>query len=132
MELAPADRVSVDGASRLSSFLHDLPGGASSDTATSFTYNPVSQIASSSRSNDLYAWNGAVTVNRLYVANGLNQYQQVASGTFAYDANGNLTSDGADTYTYDVENRMVGRTTSAYTAHFRYDPLHYGDTCNNP
>ena len=27
--------------------------------------------------------------------------------TFAYDANGNLTSDGDTTYVYDVENRLV-------------------------
>ena len=29
--------------------------------------------------------------------------------TFTYDANGNLTSDGTTTLTYDVENRLVGR-----------------------
>ena len=38
------------------------------------------------------------------------------------DVNGNLTSDGTTTYTYDVENRLVGAS-GAKTAGLRYDPL---------
>jgi hypothetical protein len=34
-------------------------------------------------------------VNRLYTTNGLNQYTQAGTATFAYDPNGNLTSDGS-------------------------------------
>ena len=37
-------------------------------------------------------------------------------------ANGNLTSDGSNTYTYDVENRLVGRS-GAGSATLFYDPL---------
>ena len=40
--------------------------------------------------------------------------------TFAYDANGNLTSDGSRTYLYDVENRLVA---SSNGAALTYDPL---------
>jgi RHS repeat-associated protein len=46
---------------------------------------------------------------------------------FSYDADGNLTSDGRWTYTWDAENRLVGMAvnTSAgpqYTLTFAYDP----------
>ena len=37
-------------------------------------------------------------------------------------ANGNLTSDGSNTYTYDVENRLVSRS-GATNATLYYDPL---------
>ncbi len=44
--------------------------------------------------------------------------------TLAYhhDANGNLTSDGSTTFTYDVENRLVSAS-GAKSAQLRYDPL---------
>jgi RHS repeat-associated protein len=46
----------------------------------------------------------------------------VGPAIFGYDANGNLTSDGANSFVYDVENRLVSRTGAA-TANLRYDPL---------
>lgn len=49
--------------------------------------------------------------------NGLNQYTTAGPASFGYDLNGNLPSDGANNYTYDAENRLVGGTTLAY------DPL---------
>jgi len=39
-----------------------------------------------------------------------------------YDANGNLTSDGVNTYTWDARNRLVSISGGA-TANFVYDPL---------
>ena len=38
-----------------------------------------------------------------YTANALNQYTQVAGVAFTYDANGNLTNDGKQTYRYDAQ-----------------------------
>jgi RHS repeat-associated protein len=51
-----------------------------------------------------------------------------AAATFTYDANGNLTSDGTSTFTYDVENRLVGRSgpssgSGGSGVTLRYDPL---------
>jgi hypothetical protein len=63
-----------------------------------------------------------MNVNRAYAVNGLNQYISAGPATFGYDANGNLTSDGANSFVYDVENRLVSRTGAA-TANLRYDPL---------
>ncbi|HPT16148.1 MAG TPA: RHS repeat-associated core domain-containing protein, partial [Kiritimatiellia bacterium] len=44
-----------------------------------------------------------------YVANALNQYASIlpAAGTPTYDADGNMTSDGTFTYSWDAENRLV-------------------------
>ena len=39
--------------------------------------------------------------------------------TFAYDPNGNLTSDGSSTFVYDAENRLVSRSNGTTLA---YDP----------
>jgi len=61
-----------------------------------------------------------------YTANALNQYTQVAGVAFTYDANGNLTNDGKQTYRYDAQNRLlavesVALTTGAVRAEFAYD-----------
>jgi YD repeat-containing protein len=103
---------------------------ASTDVAFTYTHNPASQIASLTRDNDAYAWGGHYGVGRSYTANGLNQYTGVASSTaagqssvtFGYDANGNLTSDGANSYVYDAENRLVSAS-GAHNAALTYDPL---------
>lgn len=110
-----------DTASRLSSLAHDL-SGTTWDSTTTFSYNPASQVTSLTRSNDAYAWTGAVNVNRAYSANGRNQYSAVAGTSYGYDANGNLTNDGTNSYVYDVENRLV-TTNVGGTANLYYDPL---------
>jgi RHS repeat-associated protein len=107
-----------DGFERLSS-LSDNLSGTGSDVTTTFAYNPASQLKSETRSNDAYAFGGSVNVGRSYTTNGLNQYSAAGSATFGYDANGNLTSDGTTSFTYDAENRLVG--TSAGTT-LTYDP----------
>lgn len=110
-----------DGIDRLTSLTHDLPG-ASADQTQGFSYNPASQVASRTLSNDAYAWTGHVNVDRPYAVNGLNQYTGAGPATFGYDANGNMTSDGGTAYIYDVENRLVGAS-GARSASLRYDPL---------
>src|SRR5262249_39744867 len=56
---------------------------------------------------------------------GTNTYsvtQATASGTFTYDANGNMTSDGTKTYEWDAENRLTAVKQGANTlASFTYD-----------
>jgi RHS repeat-associated protein len=67
-----------------------------------------------------YASYTAFNVSRGYSVNGLNQYTAAGGATFAYDANGNLTSDGTNSYVYDAENRLVSRSGGVSLA---YDPL---------
>lgn len=89
---------------------------------TTFTYSPAGQIKNRTESNPDYAWRGAAAMDHDYDANGLNQYGSIEGVAHTYDGNGNLTSDGTHTYTYDVENRLVRRAAGT-TATLRYDPL---------
>ena len=87
-----------------------------------FEYNPASQIVKETRTNDAFAWTGAVAVERPYSVNGQNQYLAAGPATFSYDPNGNLTSDGTTTFVYDVENRLISAS-GAKNATLSYDPL---------
>jgi RHS repeat-associated protein len=60
-----------------------------------------------------------VPLSKSFTPNSLNQYSQVSSVTLTYDANGNLTHDGANTYTYDQENRLAAVAGASFT----YDGL---------
>jgi len=86
----------------------DVYTGGTSYLTVGFGHNPANQIVSQSRDNDVYAWQGHYAVNRPYTTNGLNQYSAAGGAGFTYDLNGNLTSDGSRTFTYDLENRLVG------------------------
>ncbi|MDQ4086944.1 MAG: hypothetical protein M3177_02855 [Pseudomonadota bacterium] len=110
-----------DRADRLNSLAHTFTGGTGNVSYT-FSYNPASQVESRTRSNDAYAWDGAVNVDRPYSVNGLNQYTSAGATSFSYDRNGNLTASGSTTYTYDVENRLVAAR-GGQTIDLRYDPL---------
>ena len=114
----------------LASYGHDAIGRTSSlgidfvgtdrDLTTGLVYNPASQITTLTRSNDIYANSGRGDTNEAYRVNGLNQYATVGATSLAYDANGNLTSDGQTTYVYDAENRLV---LASNGTELRYDPL---------
>lgn len=52
--------------------------------------------------------------------NAANRVTQRGSATLAYDANGNLTSDGINTYSWDARNQLVG-ISGAVNASFQYD-----------
>jgi len=72
---------------------------------------PASQLVSRWSNSGAYAFNGCVNVDCPYATDGLDQYSSAGPATFAFDMNGNLTSDGAATFLYDIlydiENRMV-------------------------
>lgn len=109
-----------DGISRLSTLGFDL-AGSGSDQSLGFGYNSASQIVSRTASNDAYVSTTAYNVTRGYSVNGLNQYTAAGSAVFAYDLNGNLTSDGSRSYVYDAENRLVSAT--GPNVSLSYDPL---------
>lgn len=113
---------SRDNIGRLSDILHDATEN-SADTSYSYTYNPASQIESLTRTNDSYAYSASVSGSLAYQVNGLSQYTTVNSNSYGYDLNGNLTSDGGRTYTYDVENRLVEVSGGGSSMTLRYDPL---------
>ena len=53
----------------------------------------------------------------------LNQYASVGGIPFTYDPNGNLTTDGTHTYTYDSESRLLTATSPGTTVSYTYDPF---------
>ncbi|HEY1605144.1 MAG TPA: RHS repeat-associated core domain-containing protein [Allosphingosinicella sp.] len=110
-----------DGASRLLTMTHDLAGTVN-DQVLGFGYNPASQIVSRARSNSGWEYTEQVLGTKSYAINGLNQYTSAAGTTFAYDANGNLSSDGTSTYKYDAENRLVS-VTGGTSVTLSYDPM---------
>jgi RHS repeat-associated protein len=51
-----------------------------------------------------------------------NQLTQWKGASLTYDANGNLTSDGTNTYTWNARNQLVA-ISGATSASFQYDPF---------
>ena len=64
--------------------------------------------------------NGVVTE---YVTNAMNQYTSVGGVAQSYDANGNLTFDGVNTFTYDVHNRVARVSGPQGVSEYEYDAL---------
>lgn len=110
-----------DAVSRLSSLTNDLGGGSTThDLAQTFSHNPASQIASVTRSNDAYAWQAHYNVDRAYVADGLNRIMSAGGLGLGYDARGNLTSSGVNSYGYSSENLL---THAGGALRYVYDPI---------
>ena len=117
-----ATTLGYDSIGRLNVLSHNIAGTAA-DVSFGFSYSPASQTLTQSRDNDSYAWTGAESADRNHTVNGLNQYTAVGAATLLYDANGNLTNKGADSYLYDVENRLVSATIGGQAVSLRYDPM---------
>ena len=109
-----------DPISRLEVLTHNL-GGTANDAGFGFAYNPASQIITRVQTNNTYEFPLTNSV-KSYAVNGRNQYTQVGGTTHSWDANGNLTGDGATTFGYDTENRLTSAS-GAKTGTLSYDPL---------
>jgi len=94
--------------------------GTTYDQTLGFGYNPASQIVSTTRSNDLYAWNGHGNGTTSSSADGRNRLDGHGGAVPTYDARGNITSDGTYSYTYSSENLL---TSGANSGPLGYDPL---------
>lgn len=74
-----------------------------------FTTTPENFIAGIAETSDAAAvYPGTLTQSATY--NNLNQLTNLSGQALTYDLNGNLTSDGQRSYTWDAENRLVGIT----------------------
>lgn len=115
-----ATNLGYDAASRLQSLGQDFAGGAQ-DLTLGFQYTLASQLHARANSNPLYEWM-PVASSTAYAPDGLNRYANVSGATYTYDLRGNLISDRTNTYSYDVENRLL--SASGPTAvNLTYDPL---------
>jgi len=107
-----------DPASRLQTLSQDVAGTAH-DLSLGFAYNPVGQITSNTRSNDLFSVTPALGTQTSPV-NGLNQAVSVNGAATSHDTRGNMISDGAATYGYTSDNLM---TTGPGGILLYYDPF---------
>ncbi len=104
-----------DAVSRLASIAQDL-SGTSYDATTTFAYTPSSQIASTTRTNDAYAWNGHANVDRAYTSNGLLN-QLTAAGRRQprlRRARQPRDAPGSDSYGYSSENLLTSGAGKCY------------------
>lgn len=120
---APDSLMFYDDANRLNRLFIDHPS-SSYDVNRTYSHNQANQAKIEGTDSQLYVWNAqpAGSPDTPYVPDGLNQYDSVNGVTYVHDSNGNLTSDGYTTYTYDVENRLTSAS-GGKTAGLRYDPL---------
>lgn len=113
-----------DSVSRLASLSINLDGSTTTnDVTTTFGYSPANAIVSQTRSNDLYFWDGHYNVGRSYTSNGLNQYTAVGATSPTYDAGGNLTASGSDSFGYSSENLLTSATVGGVGSTHDYDPM---------
>jgi RHS repeat-associated protein len=110
-----------DTVSRLASIDYQF-SGTTNDLTLGFEYNPAGQLTGRSLNNSVYRHAAGIGKTGGYIVNGLNQYETISGATLTYDANGNLTDDGPNTYTYDVENRLI-TVSGSVSATLAYDPM---------
>jgi RHS repeat-associated protein len=119
-----------DLVSRLNSLTNNLSGTANDLTQT-LAYNPASQITSTVRTGDPYAWTGHFNQNVTGTANGLNQLTSVGVKSLTHDLRGNVTAFGTRSYTYSSENLLLtgpGSTTLSYDPMSRLQQIVSGTT----
>ena len=105
---------------------NEIPIGPELD----FTYNFAGEYDSKTVSQDHgpSLWQNPIWVPNVseiigYTPNDLNQYDDVGGTQISYDANGNLTSDGVNIYTYDSHNQLVGVSAPGKNVTLEYDPF---------
>ena len=117
----------------------------SNGTSTSYTYDAASRVTSINHTFGLstvegltYTYDAAGNRTGINRANGpatllpqpvtaaydaANQLIQFNGLPVTHDANGNMTSDGTNTYTWDARNRLIARTGPGLSESFVYDAL---------
>jgi YD repeat-containing protein len=104
-------------------YAYDELSRVTARNADSFGYNARSEVAAATILSNAYTYaydfigsHTASSVNSVettYTANNLNQYSEISVPSvpsvenLSYDLDGNLTTDGVFSYTWDAENRLV-------------------------
>jgi RHS repeat-associated protein len=129
--------IAYDNANRRASLT--LPSGL----VTEYAYDAASQptgitykFGANTLGNLTYAYDAAgrrTMIGGSYARSGLplavttashnaaNQQTAFGSQSFTYDLNGNLTSDGTNTYTWNARDQLASMTDPGLTASFQYD-----------
>ncbi len=105
----------------ISQIIHDLSDNKA--VTFNYTYNEVGDRTGLSVNDDRFIYKPLDNLQVQYQVNILNQYTSVSGVSFTYDQNGNLTSDGHNTYSYDSENRLISAVTPDHNISYVYDAL---------
>lgn len=105
-----------DGLSRLTQ-LRDVKGLAEI-ASREFQYNTASQITQLTDPEGVHVY-GYDNVDRLTSASHSNE--ETPAESYGYDAVGNRTSTGLDTYDYDPFNRLISAGSTGYFANYSHD-----------
>ena len=109
-----------DAASRLLNIVHQGPGSTVIDTLT-YTYDAASNRLSLTRANAAATLLPNAVASATYDA--ANQQQTFGGTILTYDQNGNLSSDGINTYQWDARNRVTSLTGTMVAGSFQYDVM---------
>ena len=112
---------------RVATMVHGFTSGSPVPTATfTYGYDGSGKITSLGVNRAVFEWAPSLTYARTYGA--VNNRNQVASETQggttranAFDLDGNLTSDGVNTYSWTFGNRLAGASRAGVTAAYAYD-----------
>jgi RHS repeat-associated protein len=107
-----------DVASRLTNINHTGPSGIIE--ALTYHYDAAGNRTSLTRANGAASLLPTAVASASY--DSANEQTAFAGATLTYDQNGNLTSDGTNTYQWDARNRLIG-IGGGTTASFNYDAL---------
>ena len=116
------------------SLISAIDDNLSSSANQSLSYDAVGRITSAEGLYGVLGYGYDATGNRTsittdglsqsYTINYMNNWLVKAGQTSrSYDANGNLTKLGTDTFTYDSQNRLVAATVAGVTAAYTYNHL---------
>src|SRR5437868_6688772 len=83
------------------------------------TLNPAGEIATTTRSNDSYAYTGHANANVTGTANGLNQLTAIGGVSDSHDSRGNVSAIGSSSYGCSSENLLTSAPSSTTLS---YDP----------
>jgi len=109
-----------DNASRLTRILHQGPGSTTIEDLV-YAYDAAGNRTSLTRTNGTASLLPNAVASAAYDA--ANEQTAFAGATLTYDQNGNLTNDGANTYTWDARNRLIARSGPGINESFVYDAL---------
>jgi uncharacterized protein RhaS with RHS repeats len=109
-----------DNASRVNQLSYGVGGAGSTDVGTlTYSYDADGRVINKAGTLAAGTLPAAVSGNTFNADNGMTAFN---GQTLSYDANGNLISDGANTYTWDERNHL-STISGGVSANFVYDAL---------
>lgn len=130
--------LNYDGAGRIVGFSHTSNGVAYPVLDQTFAYDDLTRLISASLASSAIQYSYDLNGNRTAkvisgtaynntvspTSNKLTQTQDVGgTNTVQYDAAGNVTNDGVNTYTYSDRGRLSSVTTAGGVVNYRYNAL---------